>query len=260
MSKIENQSKVTSKYQLPDMTEKETETTSNVSTIENMTTSFLKAHLSAKEVTEPNGEVQQTITLTNNSEFQIFDISVMETINDLGGSKQKENSLMIDGISKPGEDIFAGISLDPIEKNTSRTITYTLVIPAKPTQDMLKLKTEITYSVNEATNLKEYTSESDISVVEATITINKTSDVTAVIEGGIITFMHEIKNEGNTKHTDLFFSDQLPLGVTFIPGSVTVDDVKKEDFDPVAGFNLGELDVLKTIVVKFNVTVNKSQT
>lgn len=259
MAKIENQSKVTSKYQLPDMTEKQSETMSNVSTTENMTTSFLKTRLSAKEVAELGGEVQQTITLTNNSEFQIFDILVIETINDLGGSKQKENSLMIDGVSKPGEDIFTGIGLDPIEKNTSRTITYTLVIPDQPTQDMLKLKTEITYSVNEVSNLKEYTNESDLSVVEAAITINKTSDVTAVIEGGTITFMHEIKNEGNTKHTDLFFTDQLPQGVTFVPGSVIVDDVEKEDFDPVAGFNLGELDVFKTIIVKFDVTVNKSQ-
>ena len=259
MAKIENQSKVTSKYQLPDMTEKESETISNVSTTENMTTSFLKTRLSAKEVVEPKGEVQQTITLTNNSEFQIFDIKVMETINDPLGKLQKEGSLMVDGVAKPSENIFDGITLEPIEKNTSRTITYTLAIAEQPANDMLKLKTEITYSVNEVTNLKEFTNESDIAVVEAAITINKTSDVTAVIEGGNITFMHEIKNEGNTKHTNLFFTDQLPQGVTFVPGSVTVDDVKKEDFDPVAGFNLGELDVFKTIVVKFNVTVNKSQ-
>ncbi len=259
MAKIENQSKVTSKYQLPDMTEKQSETISNVSTTENMTTSFLKTRLSAKDVTEPGGEVQQTITLTNNSEFQIFDIKVMDSINDPDGSTQKEGSLMIDGVPKPGDNIFTGITLDPIEKNTSRTITYTLAIPDQPAQDMLRLVTEVTYSVNEVTNLKEVTNTSDIAVVAAAITINKTSDVTAVIEGGTITFLHEIKNEGNTKHTDLFFTDQLPQGVTFVPGSVTVDDVEKEDFDPVTGFNLGELDVFKTIIVKFSVTVNKSQ-
>ncbi len=258
MAKIENQSKVTSKYQLPDMTEKEAETLSNISSTENMTTSFLKTRISAKDSAEPKGEIVQTITLTNNSEFQIFDITVKETINDPLGKNQKVDSLMVDGIARPGEDIFTGISLDPIEKNESRTITYTLVIAEQPAQDMLKLKTEITYSVNEVTNLKEYTNESDISVVEAVITINKTSDVTAVVEGGTITFVHEIKNEGNTKHTDLFFSDQLPQGVTFVAGSVTIDDVQQESFDPVAGFNLGDLDVLKSIVVKFSVTVDKS--
>ena len=257
MAKIENQSKVTSKYQLPDSTERDAVTMSNVSSTENMTTSFLKTRLSAKSSAEPKDQIIQTITLTNNSEYQIFDITVKETINDPLGKNQKEDSLMVDGIARPGENIFTGIKIDSIEKNTSKTIVYTIVISDQPAQDMLKLKTEITYSVNEATNLKEYTNESDISVVEATVTINKTSDVTAVIEGGTINFVHEIKNEGNTKHTNLFFSDQLPDGVTFVAGSVTVDDVKMADYDPTVGFSLGDLDVLKTTVVKFSVTVNK---
>lgn len=258
MAKIENQSKVTSKYQLPDMSENQVETMSNVSSTENMTTSFEKTRMSASNTTEPKGEVLQTITLVNNSEYQIFDITLMETINSIQSATQKPGSLTIDGVSVPDGDIFAGINLQPIEPSGKRTITYILAVAEKPENDLLNLKSEVTYSVNEVAALKEFSNLTEISVVEAAISIKKTSDVSVVIEGGKITFMNEIKNEGNTKHTDLNFVDILPQGVTFVPGSVLVNDQKKEDFDPVAGFSLGDLDVLKTIIVKFDVTVNKS--
>lgn len=90
--KITNQSNLTSQITLPDDTTEQVSTDSNISETENMTTSFLKVKSSAKTYAKPNEEVEQTIVLTNNSEYDIFDVSIIDTIS--VGATFKEGSVI----------------------------------------------------------------------------------------------------------------------------------------------------------------------
>lgn len=255
MAKITNQSTLTSKYTLPDQSEQQNETQSNISTAENMTTSFLKERKSAKDFGVPEAEIMQTITLTNNSEYPISDITVVDTISE--GGTFKAGSVLIDDVAQPDMDITTGVQLESdIQPNSSCKIEYYLVLSDQPTQNEVTATSEITYTVNEAVGLKELTNETTISVENEKITIKKTSDKSAVITGDKITYQHEIKNEGNIDNTDLFFKDTIPAETTFVTGSVKIDEQSYPDYDPSVGFSLADLAANQTIIVKFEVTVN----
>ena len=80
MAKINNTSTVTYKYTLPDTTVKSSSANSNFSSTENMTTSFTKVKSANKTYAMAGDEIQITLVLTNNSDYDITDISIKDTI------------------------------------------------------------------------------------------------------------------------------------------------------------------------------------
>ena len=65
-----------------------------------------------------------------------------------------------------------------------------------------------------------------------------------------------VKNNSNVKIVNLFFKDQIPVGTSFVSGSVTVDGVAYPLYDPEAGFYLTELLPGQSAKVEFDVKVN----
>ena len=254
MSKILNTSSITSKYKLPDETVVDYSVDSNESSTEYMTDSFSKVRTSAKTYGQAKDEITQTLTLTNNSEYQIFDITVVDTISQ--GGSFKAGSLMINNESKPDDDITVGVTIDPIEASNTTTISYTVIIDDDVSVASVDTISNITYSVNEVTALKENSNEVSIDIVNQSITIVKTANVKAVIKGGTIEYTNVITNEGTANNTQITFQDNLPQGVTFDAGSVTIDDVPQEDYDVQTGFSIKDLAPNDSVTIKFSVTVN----
>ncbi len=254
MSKITNISQVTSTYQLPDQTTKQSDVKSNQSNTENMTTSFTKVHSSAKNFGEPNAEIEQTITLTNNSEYPITNLNVEEMIDT--GASFKEGSLVVDGASKPDDDLTNGVDLGELSAGQSKIIKYTLVIDETPTVESVEVYSLITYDVNEAVGLNEYTNTDTINISNNVITITKTSDKSVVIKGDKIKFQNVIENKGNLTNTDVTFIDLIPEGTSFVVGSVYVDGNQQAGSDPSVGFKIDDLTPNKSITITFEVTVD----
>ena len=65
-----------------------------------------------------------------------------------------------------------------------------------------------------------------------------------------------VTNTGTLLKTNLVFSDQIPVGTTFVAGSVKVDGVAQPAYNPANGFTLANLAVGASTVVEFDVTVN----
>lgn len=254
MSKITNISQVTSTYELPDKTTKQSDVKSNESNTVNMTTSFVKTHSSAKNYGEPNEEIEQTITLTNNSEYSITNLSLEEMIDT--GASFKPGSLIIDSESKPDEDITNSIDLETLTAGQTKVIKYTLVVDETPTVDTIEVYSTVTYSVNEATDLTEDTNIDTINVSKNIITITKTSDKSVVIKGDTIKFQNVIENKGNLTNTEVTFIDPIPVGTTFVDGSVYVDGVQQAGSNPTVGFKIDDLTPNKSITITFEVTVD----
>lgn len=252
---ITNKSTLTSKVTLPDETEKEISTDSNESTAVNMSVALVKEKTSAKEFGEPLEEILQTLVLTNNSEYEISTLSIQETISE--GATFKAGSVTIDDTPYEDYDIVTGVELPaPIEGNgDSTTITYTLVIDENPEVESITTKSTLNYMVNEA-DLTEDTSEISISLLSNKIKIEKTSNASAVVSGQTLTYQNIITNEGSLTNTELFFTDPIPEGTTFVEGSVKIDDVEQPDYDPATGFALDDLDVGGSVKITFDVTIN----
>ena len=256
MAKINNTSKVTYEYTLPDTTVKSSTANSNVSSTENMTTSFTKVKSADKNYALVGDEIRLTLVLTNNSDYDIIDIKIKDTIDDK--AVFKPNSVTIDGTPYNEHNPATGFDLaNQIDRNGGTcTIEYVVTVgEVIGTQDVLNFISDITYSVNEVTDLTEKSNLVTLELVNPKITINKTADKQTAVQGDTIVYTNIIKNEGNIKHTEVEFSDQMPAGVAFVAGSVKIDDVVQATYDPIAGFALGELNISGETKVEFSVTV-----
>ena len=96
----------------------------------------------------------------------------------------------------------------------------------------------------------------EINISNNVITIDKTSDISAVVSGQILTFQNVITNKGALKNTEITFKDELPDGTNFVEGSVEIDGVSQPTFDPVAGFMIKDLNVGDEVTVSFKVKVD----
>lgn len=255
MSKILNTSKVTSKYTLPDQSEQESTVESNESSTEYMTDSLQKIRDSAKPFGAPGEEIEQTLTLQNDSPYEISNITVKDIIGE--GATAKAGSVKIDDVEQASFDPVTGFVLpESLQANGKTVITYTLVVNSNPTANKISLQSDITYDVLEVEGLNEKSNAVELTVSYNQIVIEKTSNVTAVISGQTLTFQNVIKNLGNIKNTEVVFTDDIPQGTQFVENSVTIDGEKKEGLNPATGISLNDLDPNAVITVTFNVTVD----
>ncbi|PFC81455.1 DUF11 domain-containing protein [Bacillus cereus] len=87
--------------------------------------------------------------------------------------------------------------------------------------------------------------------IQATKSVNKS--VAAI--GDILTYTVTIPNTGLLPANNAIFIDSLPSGTSFIPGTVTVDNVPQTNANPAAGISLGTINNGASRTVTFQATV-----
>ena len=254
MSKITNQSKVTSKYQLPDQSILENTAQSNISETEYMTTSFTKVRTTEKEFGSPGEEIKQTLTLTNNSYLEIENVRIKDTISSEGTFV--DGSLTIDNQPKANFNPVTGFTLESsILANNTVVISYKIKIDENASVNTVDTISNITYDLVDVSDLSENSNEVNVTVNKVKITITKTSDKSGVIKGQKLLFQNVVKNEGNIENTDVTFIDPIPEGAQFIEDSVKIDNISKPGFNPATGFKLDNLTPNSEITITFEVTI-----
>ena len=73
--------------------------------------------------------------------------------------------------------------------------------------------------------------------------------------GDILTYTVTIPNTGLLPANNVTFTDILPNGTSFIPGTVTVDNVPQTNANPAAGISLGTINNGASRTVTFQATV-----
>ena len=73
--------------------------------------------------------------------------------------------------------------------------------------------------------------------------------------GDVLTYTVTIPNTGLLPANNVIFTDILPNGTSFIPGTVTVDNVPQTNANPAAGISLGTINNSASRTVTFQATV-----
>lgn len=255
MAKIENTSTLTSKYSLPDGTQKENSVTSNTSSTENMTTALEKVRISSKNYGVPKDEIEITLNLTNNSEYDVENLVLTDTLSN--DATFKEGSLKVDGTPVAQGNPITGFSLTtPITASGGTTsISYTISISESPNDNKITSTSQISYSAADADDLTEDITTIEIPLTVEGIEITQKVSKQVVVSGQTITFTNTITNNGNVKNTELFFTNNLPAGTEFVGESVKVNEISKPTFNPNDGFSLDDLDSGNTVRVSYDVKV-----
>lgn len=254
MSKIINISQITSQIQLPDGSQKTNTTSSNQSVIENMN-SFSAVRSCTEDYATPSQELIQTLILSNECDISVSNVKVTDLIGT--GASFKSGSVYIDGTSDPSADPTTGISLDdPIEPSNSVEIEYTIVVDKEPTVDQFSTQSTITYDTESETGMSASSNELETAIVNEQLIVEKTSTLSAVIQGQTLTYQITITNKGNMTNTNVVFTDPIPSAVSFLKGTVLVNETPRTDADPTTGISLSDLNPGDQTIVKFDVKVN----
>lgn len=253
MAKITNQSQIAFACEYPDYSTKQFTVQSNQSETENMSESFTKSRSTNKLFGIPNDEIIQTLILNNTSEYDLQNVTIVDTLDN--GLTFKKGSVTVNDQSKPTFDVTKGYTLDDILSQEVVVIKYIVVVDEQLSSTSASITSNITYSVNEVDNLSENLPVVSLTLVDNKLTITKTADKQVVMSGDIITYQNVIENTGNCKNTGITFTDAIPTGTTFVQGSVSVNGTNKQTFDPTLGFDLADLDVGDSATIKFSVRV-----
>lgn len=215
---------------------------------------FTLKRTGSKNIVMSGDSVNQTLTLTNNSEFEISNIKIRDEIGD--GATFVSNSVVIGGIAYAGNNIVNGFTLPhSITSGNSETITYTVKIDDDNQNKKMQIYSIVDFTLDGA----EYTENSDtytLEMADETIVLTKTSTKSAVIKGQTLTFQNVLENKGNLTHRQVKFQDDIPSGTTFVEGSVKVNGEARQNFNPQTGFTLSSLYAGETMKITFDVKVD----
>ncbi|MBL3199171.1 DUF11 domain-containing protein, partial [Klebsiella pneumoniae] len=83
--------------------------------------------------------------------------------------------------------------------------------------------------------------------------INGTKSVNKLFTdiGETLTYRIALANIGNIAATNVIYTDLIPSGTTFIPGSVTVNGVIQAGANPANGITIGSIAANSTTTISF---------
>ena len=211
-------------------------------------------------VLEPGSQVLCAIT---NDDIEPLLTLVKTVVNDNGGDKAVEDfDISIDGV-----EVVSGTP-NPVLANTAITISELDLVPYA----------EGTWACSDANGLTTTLPTAGVAT-GTTVTLLPGSDVTCSITnndlgidlsiaksvddstpniGQIITFTLEVTNAGPDVATNVTVADPVPVGFTYVTGSITGGD-SSNDADPTVGglvWTLNSVPVGSTISLTFQATVN----
>ncbi len=119
--KIVNISELISKIIYSNLGQKEINTFSNELEVENITHSFSKVKTSARTFAMPNEDVEQTVTLKNNSDLSFID-PLPSSVTFI------ENNVKFDNVLQPGLNPIFGFALPKLLEKSEIKLSYEIMV------------------------------------------------------------------------------------------------------------------------------------
>lgn len=217
--------------------------------------------LSEKTVNTAFAEIGDTLTytivLTNTASVTLS--NVVFTDPDPAGTTFIPGSVLINGAPNAGNP-NTGIPLSPISPDGTTTISYqvsvTSVPAVNPTTNIAITTFQYVPGPGQPPVQGTSTSNPATTTIEREqITFTKSSNVTTIGEGGVITYTLQVVNSGTVASLNTVLTDLVQAGTAFVPGSVTINGTPSAG-NPNTGISLGTIAPGNTTTVTFQVTAN----
>lgn len=202
--------------------------------------------------------ITYTVVVNNTGNF-----GATATLSDTipAGTTFVPNSVLVQGALAPGADPASGIPLGVIASNTSLSVSFSVIITTLPANQKLNNQASIstTYTLPDGRTFNGtiISNTIEISVSSPNVTVTKTSTATDAVVGDIITYQLTVTNSGIANISNAVLSDPIPVGSSFVAGSVIVDGSTRPTANPTSGISVGTIAPGASAVVSFNTIVNE---
>ena len=176
-------------------------------------------------------------------------------------SSFKSGSVFIDGISYPGYNVITGFDVGDSHPGDTLTVSFQVsVISAPPSGYISNMAAmEYTYQLSPDTVIITDTmisNEVRTTIVNGNLSVTKSVSKSYATIGDNLNYSFNVSNIGNVTAISTNFFDTIPIGASFVPGSVIISGISKPTFNPELGFPLGSMNAGQVISLSFNAVVN----
>ncbi|MFX3646823.1 MAG: beta strand repeat-containing protein [Paenibacillus sp.] len=200
--------------------------------------------------------VTYTLVVTN-----IGNIDALTTVTDPipDGSNFVPGSVTVNGTVQPADDPVTGINLGNVAIGDTVTITFQVRVTGLLRGFNLTNQGTANYTAQLPDGrVITDTSVSNIVTVTVstpTVSVTKTASAIDAVVGDTLTYTIVISNTDTDPINSVVFTDAIPTGSVFIPGSVTVDGIVQPTADPTTGVSLGTIGPGVSVTVTFSTNV-----
>ncbi|MCC2472161.1 DUF11 domain-containing protein [Bacillus pacificus] len=225
-------------------------------TINNATIAAVKS--ADKQFANVNDMITYTTTLTNNGNTLASNVIFTDVIPN--GTSFIPNSVTVNGNTLPNTNPASGIAIDPINPNTSATISFQVIVNSIPSPNPIPNQSNTAYQYVIDPNLPPASSNALSNVIttqinNATIVATKSVNTPTAAIGDIVTYTIAVTNTGNIPASATVLTDGLGAGASFIQNSVTINNVPQPGLDPSLGIHLADIPPGDTVLITFQAQI-----
>ncbi|MEG0133838.1 MAG: DUF3794 domain-containing protein [Clostridium sp.] len=248
-------------YTLPSGTVVKGNVKSNTVTIQVFEVDATMTKVSDKSMVNVADTFTYTITVENTGNIDTTDYILTDAL----PSQFQVQQITVNGVVVSG-DLGLGISLGIIKAGQTVIIKVKILVISEfsnniPYNNMALGNLE--YSINGVPGSKEIIATDTIGVVvvQATLILEKSSNVDMAIVGDVINYTITATNNGDVDFTDVVIKDLLAPGIDFVEGSVVVDTVSMPSENILSGVDVGSISVNGSVILMFKaIVVNEVET
>ncbi|WP_395761401.1 DUF7507 domain-containing protein [Bacillus sp. 3G2] len=199
-----------------------------------------------------------TVTIPNTGLLPANNVIFIDSLPN--GTSFIPGTVTIDNVPQTNANPAAGISLGTINNSASRTVTFQATVVSLPSQNPISNTANITFQytpIAGGTTFNGLATSNSAGTQINLADINGTKSVNKIFTdiGETLTYSIALANIGNIAATNVLYTDPIPSGTTFIPGSVTVNGVTQAGANPANGISVGTITANSTTTVSFQVFV-----
>ncbi len=199
-----------------------------------------------------------TVTIPNTGLLPANNVTFTDILPN--GTSFIPGTVTVDNVPQTNANPAAGISLGTINNNASRTVTFQATVVSLPNQNPISNTANITFQytpIAGGTTFNGLATSNSAGTQVNLADINGTKSVNKLFTdiGETLTYSIALTNIGNIAATNVIYTDPIPSGTTFIPGSVTVNGVTQAGANPANGIPIGTIAANSTTTVSFQVFV-----
>ncbi len=255
---ISNQSNVTYNAVPPNQPGIPGSLTSNTVITEVLSNAIKRVLTTDKTFAQEGETVHNTVTLTNNSSAVLTPAYIINAAPD--GASFVDGSTKINGVAVPADPV-SGITLPVLNPGESITVEYDIKINSPSAVTTVTNSAEFRYDVGDPESgiISTYTEPTNavtINVFSAKLEVVKSVDKAFAVKGETLTYTVTFTNKGNININDIYFTDNIPQGTTFVDGSVSINGQSISAYRPDVGYSVANLPPDDSATTSFKVKID----
>ncbi|MGN4714712.1 cell surface protein [Bacillus cereus group sp. MYBK226-2] len=231
--------------------------TSNITFTEVISANIIAVKTTPIQYADLQTIIPYTISITNNGNIQVENIIVTDIIP--ANTNFIENSVIVNGNTRPNDNPLSGIPIDNILPNTTATVLFQVRVTSIPQTNPISNTSTIEYEYtvrDQSPITKTIISSAALTEINhANLNSNKAVDLAFATVGDTLTYTITLNQTGNVAANDVIIQDMIPQGTTFIENSIIVNGETLPGVNPANGIPIGTIIVDGDAIASFQVTV-----